>query len=218
MKNMETILNFLSSYHSSLATLITGGIAWYLYQKSKWDELKTAAKTIILEIKEAEKIIKVYMGIKNNEGLYPTDYYKVTPFKAWDKYSHLFIKKLNNDEYEQINDFYKKCDTLEKYIEKNYNFFWITTEERAKLKERIGMDFSLDLIRSGIELDFEKTDGQYRAEVEKRSKLYMSNTGPYSPAGIKTEIDKTLNSINLIINTPTWNNIKKIAGYKDTLG
>lgn len=62
------------------------------------------------------------------------------------------------------------------------------------------------------------TSGQYSDLFEKITLLYMSNTGAYLPAGIKTEMDKILNSITLIINTPTWNNLKRIADYKDLLG
>lgn len=209
--------HFLEIFNG-VSTILAGSIVWILYVKAKKDEIRTAAKTIILEIKEAEKIIKIFIDIKNAEGSYPTDFYKVTPYKAWEKYSHLFIKKLNNDEYQQINEFYKKCEILEKYIEKNYNFFWVTTEERARQKERIGAENALKLISADPHVIESIKEGEYRNQVEKISLLYMSNTGVYLPAGIKTEIDKILNSVTLIINTPTWNNLKKIAGYKDLLG
>lgn len=209
---------FFETYHTSIATLIAGSVALIIYYKAKRDELKTAAKTIILEIKEAEKIIKMYIDIKNSGNSYPTDFYKITPHKAWDKYSYLFIKKLNNDEYQQINDFYKKGEILEKYVEKNYNFFWVTTEERARLKEKIGYDEAFKLISVDPSVLDNIEEGQYRDHIEKIALLYMSNTRVYVPVGIKTEIDKVLNSISLIINTPTWNNLKKIADYSDMLG
>lgn len=212
------MINFIQTYHSSIATLLAGSIAWHLYRRAISDELKTATKTIILEIKEAEKIIKIFLDIKNSGANYPTNFYKVTPHKAWDKYSHLFIKKLNNDEYQQINDFYKKGEILEMYIEKNYNFFWVTTEERARLKEKIGFDAALDLISKNVNVLDDIKEGEYQDFVEKKALLYMSNTSLYAPAGIKMEIDKTLSSISLIINTPTWNNLKKIADYNDILG
>lgn len=215
---MEYFTEFIRTYHSSIATLFAGGVAWWLYYKAKEDEIRTAAKTIILEIKEAEKIVKIFLDIKNAEGAYPTDFYRVTPHKAWEKYSHLFIKKLNNDEYQQVNEFYKKCETLEKYIDKNYNFFWITTEERARQKEKIGADYAVKLFSEDSAVVTKVVEGEHRDTVEKISLLYMSNTGTYIPVGIKTEIDKILNSLTLIINTPTWNSLKKIADYKDILG
>jgi cbb3-type cytochrome oxidase subunit 3 len=215
---MQKFIDLLRTYNSSIATLLAGAIVWYLYGKAKRDEIRTAAKTIILEIKEAEKVIRIFLGIKNSEGSYPTDFYKITPYKAWEKYSHLFIKKLNNDEYQQVNEFYKKCEILEKYIEKNYNFFWITTEERARQKERIGVENAYKLIATNENVVDNIKEGEYREQVEKISLLYMSNTPAYLPVGIKTEIDKILNSISLIINTPTWNNLKRIADYKDILG
>lgn len=212
------IMEILETYHASIATLLAGSVAWYLYGKANRDELKTAAKTIILEIKEAEKVIKLFLDIKNSGQSYPSDFFKVTPYKAWEKYSHLFIKKLNNDEYQQINEFYKKCEILEKYIEKNYNFFWVTTEERARQKEKLGSGYAQRLASTNSSLLNDISEGEYRDDIEKISLIYMSNTSTYVPVGIKMEIDKILTSLTLIINTPTWNNLKKIADYKDMLG
>ncbi len=202
----EILLNQTGSF----ATILTAIVAYLIYRKSKSDELENAVRIIILEIKESERVIKNLREIKSSGNLYPNDLVKVTPLKGWVRYSHLFMKKLNNDEYDQLNDYFKKCEVLEKYIEKNHNFFWITTEERAKQNEIMG-----------AKIAYEKpslTDEDFTIELDKTLKLYFSNTSAYTPAGIATQLDRNLNSITLITVTPVWNKLKLIAKYNDLLG
>jgi hypothetical protein len=60
--------------------------------------------------------------------------------------------------------------------------------------------------------------GTFDAKFEKMVNLCFNNIVPYYPAGIRTQIDKNLNSISLITPTPTWNKLKLIAKYNDLLG
>lgn len=207
---MQNIIQTLLNQTATFATIITAIVAYLIYKKSKSDELENAVRIIILEIKESERIIKNLNEIKNSGNIYPDDLVKVTPLKGWVKYSHLFIQKLNNDEYDQLNDYFKKCESLEKYIEKNHNFFWISTEERAKQKELLGASLAKE--KPNI------TPEEFKTEIEKLSELYFTNTFTYTPAGIKTQLDRTLNSISTITNTPVWNKLKIIAKYNDLLG
>ena len=204
------LIAILLNQTATLATIITAIVAYIIYRKSRQDEIEGAARIIILEIKESERIIKSLVEIKNSGNLYSNDLAKVTPLKGWVKYSHLFMKKLNNDEYDQLNDYFKKCEVLEKYIEKNHNFFWITTEERAKQNEI-----------TGARLAYERPDlkgEEFQLEINNILERYFSNTSSYVPAGIKTQIDRNLNSMVLITTTPVWNKLKSIAHYSDLLG
>ena len=201
---------FLEILLSQIATIATAVVAYYLYKKSKSDELENAVRIIILEIKESERIVKNLNEIKTAGNFYPDDLLKITPLKGWIKYSYLFIQKLTNDEYDQLNDYFKKCDILEKYIEKNHNFFWITTEERAKQKEILGARLAQE------KPDLSAVD--FKNQLENLSELYFSNTSAYTPAGIKTQMDRNLDSISMITTTPVWNKLKVIAKYNDLLG
>lgn len=207
---MGHIWSILLNQTSTFATILTAIVAYQIYLGSKQDQLESAVRTIILEIKESERVIKNLIEAKNSERSYPDDLVKVTPLKGWSRYSHLFMKKLNNDEYDQLNDYFKKCDVLERYIEKNHNFFWITTEERAKQKEALGAKLAME--KSDLDSD------SFRIELEKVTELYFQNTSLYSPVGIKTQMDKSLNSIVMITNLPVWNKLKLIGRYDDLLG
>lgn len=207
---MNEIGSLFLGQTSALATIGTAIVAYSLYRKAKNDELENATRIMILEIRESEKIIKNLLAIKNSDGFYPTNLVKLVPHKAWIKYSHLFIKKLNNDEYDQVDDYFKKCDTLERYIEKSHNFFWITTEERTRQSEIVGASLASE--------NPTLTNEQFEKEYNQRIDLYRKNTPPYSPAGIKTEMDKALNSLSLLTEMPVWNKLKSIANYSDLLG
>jgi len=200
---------------ATLATIITAIVAYKIYQKAKADELEDAARILILEIRESEKAIKKLLEFKNTHPDpkstgYPNDLIKIIPSRAWAKYSHLFIKKVNNDEYDQLSDYYSKCEVLEKYIEKNHNFFWVSSEERAKQNEIIATQLALN--NPDMKKEF------YNIEHEKITNLCFVGIAPFTPAGIRTQIDKNLNSISLITPTPTWNKLKLIAKYDDLLG
>lgn len=207
---MDNIIQILLNQTAAFATVITAIVAYWIYKRSKDDELESAVRVIILEIKESERVIKNLIEIKNSGNLYPNDLLKVTPLKGWARYSHLFIKKLYNDEYDQLNDYFKKCEVLEKYIEKNHNFFWITTEERAKQNEIVGAKLAYD--------ERELEGEAFKSKLDKILSNYFSNTSSYTPVGIKTQIDRNLNSIILVTTTPVWNKLKKIAVYNDLLG
>lgn len=202
--------NLLLGQTASIATVITALVALYLYGRSKRDEVQQAARTIILEIRESERIVAELLKLKNTGKSYPDDFIRVIPFRGWEKYSHLFIKKLNNDEYNHINSWYKKCEVLEKYLEKNHNFFWVTTEERARQKEILGAKLAWDKP--------ELAGDDFRTELESLCTRYFNDTAAYSPVGIKTQMDAALTSMTMVSLTPTWNKLKKIASYQDLLG
>jgi len=207
MNNLGSI--FLNQA-ATFATILTAVVAFLIYRQTKKDELEGAVRIIILEIKESERAIKNLIEIKNSGSGYSNDLIKITPLKGWVRYSHLFMKKLNNDEYDQLNDYFKKCEVLEKYIEKNHNFFWITTEERARQNEIMGANLAFK--------EPELEDSAFKVKVDALLSLYFKNTSSYIPAGIKTQLDRNLNSIVLITTTPVWNKLKKIARYTDLLG
>ncbi len=197
-----------SNFFFATITFVVGSLAFYIYTEQKADEKNNAAKILFLEIKESEKELKKLIDYKisNPQASYPYEnIVKLIQNKAWIKYSHLFIKDLNNDEYQQLDEYFRKCDILEKYFEKQHNFFWIATEERARQKEEMGSKMAYD--------NQAMLPDEFKIKIENTARLYIDNTLIYNPKGITNEINKQLESIYLLSLTPIWSKLKELAGY-----
>lgn len=124
---METFLNLFSG----LATLVTGVTAIGIYLFQKKDTKKQAARVLLTEIRIAEdRIDQIRDKIMNNS---TNDMPLVFPSENWNKYNSLFISDFDQDELKSLNVFYAYGEIIEDFARRNNNYFWITTEERAKV-------------------------------------------------------------------------------------
>lgn len=124
---METFLNLFSG----IATLLTGAVAIGIYFRQKKDAKVQAARVLLTEIRIAEdRIDQIRDKIMNNSTM---DLPTVFPTENWKKYSHLFISDFDQDELRSLNVFYDYGELIEDFAKRNNNYFWITTEERAKV-------------------------------------------------------------------------------------
>lgn len=135
-----------SDTFSGLATIVTGAFAIYIYFQQKKDAKIQAARVLLTEIRIAEdRIEQIKDKVMDNN---PMDLPSVFPTKNWKKYSHLFISDFDQDELKLLNNFYDYGELIEDFAKRNNNYFWITTEERAKVTvQEIAklIDKSLDL-------------------------------------------------------------------------
>ncbi len=127
---------FLNSpFFSGLATLATGLIAIAVYLWQKQSEKVNAAVSIIFEIRNAETNVDIVSEKINSNSM--NDLPSVLPTNNWKKYSHLFAKDFDEDEFRMINTFYNSCVLIEDLIVKQNNFIWIATEERARVAQKL---------------------------------------------------------------------------------
>lgn len=124
---MITFLNLFSG----IATLLTGAVAISIYFYQKRDAKIQAARVLLTEIRIAEdRIDQIRDKIMNNSTM---DLPTVFPTENWKKYSHLFISDFDQDELKLLNAFYDHGELIEDFAKRNNNYFWITTEERARV-------------------------------------------------------------------------------------
>lgn len=211
--------NLIASVFSAIATFAAGYVVYLVYAKAREDEMSKAAKILVMEIRDSERIIQEYRNYKDNKMMYPDTLVNIMPNKAWIKYSHLFVEFLSADEYDYISAYYRYCYKLEEATGKYHNFFWITTEERAKQQEAIGARLTSEAFEkpenANIALgDFTET---LKRKIDAVTGIYHSNTTGYKPDGINMEIATVLDSVRLISNTPVWNKLKKVARYNEVL-
>jgi len=197
---------FYSNLFIGLATIITGAgviVAYYLQKKN---EKIQAARVLLTEIRIAEERLgQIRDKIIANSTL---DLPPVFPTKSWKLYSHLFISDFDQDELSLINSFYDVGEFIEDFAMRNNNYFWITTEERA----RITVQKIAQYIDESASQD---NPAQY---VQSRKDIF--NLGmdtynqPYSPKKTLEGIQNYLTKIQTLTSSSCGIKLKKIAKCK----
>ena len=138
MLNMTNLAGFIfSEAFSGIATILAGLGAIMAYWMHKRDEKNNAAKIILSEIRNAEQqILKI-----KNDGVV-SDYSSVLSFNSWQKYAHLFVKILDRDELDLINNFYIACVLSEREINRLKSFLPLAMEEKAKALQQQLVDLA----------------------------------------------------------------------------
>ena len=108
------MINFLINYWNDLLVALVGLSALVVYRFEKRDKLKIAATLIQIQIDTIEKQIS---ALKNDMKLGNITVYNtqiILKENAWDQYRHLFVKLLNNSEYNLVQSFFDNAERLER--------------------------------------------------------------------------------------------------------
>lgn len=192
--------NFINSnFYTAVATFLVGLFAIYLYIKQKEDQKRDAANVIIAEIRQAERLIDQFKksGIANDIS------YKLLPSNNWVKYNYLFINILDQDEIEQINNFYNQCFVLDKAIDQ------INISHELKNKSE-AIHFHLSLIAKesfGNQKTFDKNKNQF-------IKLIQKDGFTFRPDAPTLSIVQALSNINFVTTSTVGAKLKNVAQIK----
>ena len=126
--NINAILNFIKENSNQLVLVtnviigLIGLTVLYIYRKQKADEKKDAANIILLEIQNAEKLLKqsknqLYKPIPE---LLNT---LVMEQESWNRYKYLFVADLDKIQWSAITDFYSSCKKFDEAVRLNNSFF-----------------------------------------------------------------------------------------------
>ncbi|MBE5075373.1 hypothetical protein [Anaerotignum lactatifermentans] len=103
---LETIRLFMN-----IALVIVGTIALWVYWLQEYHKKKEAATMIVLQIKELWSEINRINNFKEFETninlLYFYEHKALILTDYWNQYKHLFVRKMDVDDYQEINNFYK---------------------------------------------------------------------------------------------------------------
>lgn len=211
------IVIFLYYYHHYFAntnfffastTFIVGSFALFIYTKQKSDEKSNAATTVLLEIRNAESKISII-----SEKLYTSnhiDFPSVLQINSWRKYSHLFVRDLDQDELQLINTFYSACEIIEDLVIKQNNFVWIAAEERAKVVQQMLAKIH-DEFQKKYPSDAIEAQNTFNNSKLGITKYYTDETYSYAPSkcidGLKFQIE----TVGKITTTTCGSKLKKLA-------
>jgi hypothetical protein len=191
---------FYSNFFVGITTLVVGGFAIFLYYKQKRDHKRDTASIILMEIRHAEKVVERM----KSSGVEISNVMEILlPTNNWVKFNHLFIKNLDRDELDLINNFYNKCAMIDIAL------------------GQIGISNQLEqkgnyIHNALVQLAKESLD-QVNFDARKKAFLDIIQKEPYifrPDAPLKT-ISQGLNSLNPITTSSAGDKLKKIAKIKN---
>jgi hypothetical protein len=214
-----------SSFFVGLTTFlvaITGMSAIWIYKKQQKDRKMQAARVLLMEIRTAEERIEqirdILLKLLRPPGVKIVEvpeFPMVFPTKSWKTYSSLFVSDFDHDEFKLISSFYDYGELIEDFARRNNNFFWITTEERARVTQQTiagTIEKAFDKFKNDTEQDIDKQQNKYITEhIDFISKKLDQFTIPYVPIRTISEIDSYLKKIQTITTSSCGIKLKRIA-------
>lgn len=201
---MEVFWN--SNLISGLATIITGGVAIWVYFNQKKDSKIQAAKVLLTEIRIAEeKIDQIRDKIIDGS---TSDLPVIFQTNSWKKYSHMFVSDFDQDELKLINSFYDYGEQIEEFAKRNNEFFWINVEERGKVTLQKLADIIIEAF------DDSDPNTYITKKREFLSNGFDNHNIPYTPKKTLDGVKNYLERIQKITTSSCGIKLKKIAGFK----
>ncbi len=196
-----------SNAFSSFVMLLVGSVAIFLYLKQKSDTRVQAARVLLIEIRTAEERMsqlkeKLQSGVTD-------DLPSIFPTKSWKIYSHLFVSDFDQDELKLLSAFYDYGDLIEDFAKRNNDFFWVTTEERARVVQQKLAEL---IIRSQTRPQGEEVD--LAVLKEHFLDVFSNDTCAYTPKKSVNEIENYMRNIGRITTTSAGTKLKSLAKMK----
>ncbi len=182
-----------------LVTIIVGSVAWLIYCVQKRDKKREAAAIILMEIRLAEKRIE---EIKRSRKIDPNIFSPLLISTRWNEYNHLFVKNLDKDEMDTINNFYNDCITIDRSIEQSS-----TSKQLEQKTQAIHATLSKLATKSKDQDSFEQEKNNYL-------KLINSDKTIVTAELYRTTIENNISNITPITNSNIGLKLKKIASYE----
>jgi len=142
---MEQVWKFLnSSFFIAIVTLVAGLVAYWLYRKKNKDFKKDAANILLLEIQNAERLLRVAKESIKKDILEDNAY--IMPTESWSKYKYMFVRDFDRDQWDSINYFYNKCELYDQSVAHKSEAFKKNEAEIRSNIHRVTADYIKELV------------------------------------------------------------------------
>ena len=115
-----------------------------------------------------------------------------------------------------INSFYTSCEIIENFVNRQNNFFWVTTEERAKTAQKmlatIHDDFQVEAQAEGV--SHPNASLKFTNRKAGLTDYFSNEAYSYTPQKTLTVLKFQTQKIQKIIPTVTGAKFKRIANLK----
>ena len=198
---------------AGIFTLATGWFAIRVFKLQKRDEKVNAAISILFEIRDAEDKAKIVSEKLHTDNT--SDLPSILPTNSWRKYSHLFAKDFE-DELKLINSFYNSCGIIEDLVNRQNNYFWIATEERARVVQNkladIHLEYQRELQTTGSDFEVANKATKEKFDRERAGITNFSQEGSnYAPMKTATGLKFQIANFQNITTTTCGAKLKKLS-------
>lgn len=210
------IENSAPSIFSALATILVGLYAFTLYKKQKDDVKKDAANILLLELQNAEKVLKLAQrSLEKTPADIPYDSIAM-PTESWSKNKYLFVTDFDSNEWEAISNFYSACSLFDESVRTNASYFQKNEEQiRVNIQQRsseIAKEYGELLVKAKNTDEKTKLKAELRVKIEEATDLYLSGVSEYRPVKPVNDAKLCIETIKLNISLPTAiNRLKDLA-------
>jgi len=203
MPNM--IVFFNSNFFVALSTILIGSAVIFIYKDQKKREKKYAATVMLMEIRNAEYAVEQFKRTNLSTGI------SILPNNSWQKFNHLFVKDLDRDELDSINNFYNQCSLAEIELRKFNSFLPLAMEEKAKAIYNKLLELADKYSNKGVENNL-KEGSEYSKEKRSLLDTYYKDQEWFLPAGPQQQLNVYINNIKFITTSTLGKKLKSIAG------
>jgi hypothetical protein len=205
MQQVGSFLNFLLIQNfSGFATLLTGTVAWIVYSLQKRDRKISSARIVLSEIRLAEKRIdEISDLLERIQKNFPS----VLPINSWEKYSYLFASDFDQDQIEELNEFYNNCTIIENAVKQDDRYSWLNADAISQTAQTKYIELIVASLNEDFTINLNLLE-KYRVAV---LNTFVSNPYPYSPQRTINLIKSHIDKINKITTNTTGIKLKKLA-------
>lgn len=199
----ESLVN--SNLFLAATAFLVGTFAIYLYISQKNNYKQDAANIILMEIRHAESIID---QIKKSESIEASQI--LLPTNNWSKYNYLFIKDLDRDELDLVNNFYNQCELINKSLSQ----LSISSQLEQKSNAIHSALVQLAMEESKLSADDNVNRTNFNYKKERFLNIIHFDGYAFQPDLPRNKIIKTLICIDKITTSSAGNKLKRIAKLK----
>jgi|SRR3989344_2061568 len=195
---LKFIQNFLNN-NIGVVTFLVGFFAIFIYLKQKWDYKRDAASIILMEIRNAEKIIDL---MKNHGVAISESMEKILPSNNWIKYNYLFIKNFDRDELDLVNNFYNQCVLVDSALSQ------LSISNQIEQKGGYIHNALVQIAKDAI------SDADFENKKTNFLKIIQNEPYVFKPDAPSQTVTRGLNNLSKITTTTAGGKLKKIAKLK----
>jgi hypothetical protein len=202
---------FFGGLIAGVATLATGLIAIWVFKSQKKDEKTNAAVSILFEVRNAESKVEIISEKLNSNSTH--DLPRVLPSNNWKKYSHLFAKDFDEDEFKLINTFYNTCEIIEDLVVRQNGYIWIATEERGRVAQQLLGKIHIQFQEESMAGDEATKQAQIKFDRQRSAvtKFFTDEQYFYAPRKTLDGLKFSIDHLQRISATTCGAKLKKLA-------